>query len=220
MTGKFGKPNRSVQQDVIGNLAQDERFDMATELPVRVVAFDAATGEAELEVLYKPRFNGQPVDFPNLLNVPVDQPRASGFALTQPIKPGTQGMVRFGGRDQDNWYLDDGAQPSSTARTHSYSDGRFYPGAHAKTKAMPNYDNENAFFGTDDHKNGVRVSPAGTVAIEGQGESLMAILSDLLSTLAGEDANVASGSSMGLWPLVHQAEYAALLQRLNKMKLR
>ncbi|HEY8356689.1 MAG TPA: Gp138 family membrane-puncturing spike protein [Ramlibacter sp.] len=220
MTGVFRKPNRGVQHDVVGNLAQDERFDIATKLPVQVVSFDPATQTAELKVLYKPRFAGKEVDFPNLIEVPVDQPRASGFAVTQPIKPGTQGIVEFTGRDQDNWYLEDGAQPSATARSHSYSDGRFVPGAHPKPKAMGNYDNENAFFGTDDHKNGVRVSPDGTVAIEGQGESLMAILSELLSILSGEDTNVQSGSSAGLHPLVHQPEYAALLARLNKMKLR
>jgi hypothetical protein len=220
MTGKFAKPNRGVQHDVIGNLAQDERFDIATELPAEVVDFDPATQTATMRVLYKPRFNGQEVAFPDLLEVPVDQPRASGFAVTQPIKPGTQGMIRFTGRDQDNWYLEDGAQPSASARSHSYSDGRFYPGAHPKAKAMGGYDNENAFFGTDDHKNGVRVSPDGRVAIEGQGESLMAILSELLTILSAEDTNVQSGSSAGLHPLVHQPEYAALLARLNKMKLR
>jgi hypothetical protein len=48
----------------------------------------------------------------------------------------------------------------------------------------------------------------------------MAILSELLSILSGEDTNVQSGSSAGLHPLVHQPEYAALLARLNKMKLR
>lgn len=222
MTGYVGRANRGVYDDAHGLKAQDERVDMHVSLPAEVVDFDPGKQTATLKVLWKPRFGDKEVDFPNLLEVPVDQPRGGGgFAVTFPIQKGDQGIVRFSGRDQDNWYLDDGAQPLNTDRLNSFSDGVFYPGLHSQKRAMANYDADNLYFGTDDHKNGLRVTPQGTVALEGAGESLFQILSELLATLEADSLIIKYGSSAGTGhQLEFRAKYGELLGRLNTMKFR
>lgn len=221
MPGYFGRANRGVAQDVHGQISQDERLDMATSLPVRVKSVDYAKNEVELEVLWKPRMAGKEVDFPNLLEVPIQSSRGGGFAVTVPVKAGDYGVAKFGQRDLDAWYQSGEAQPANTQRFNSYSDAIFEPGLHPQNKAMANYDGDNVFIGTDDHKNGLRVTPSGTVAIEGAGESLMAILSELLDALSQDQLQINHGSSSGSGhQLQLRAKYAELLGRLNTMKFR
>lgn len=224
MTGELGRGNRRVYEDQLGQVAQSERMDMATSLPARVKSIENHPEKgliATMEVLYKPVFNGQQVDFPDLLEVPVDVPRGGGFVAGIPVKAGDYGTIHFASRDSDDYQMSGDAMAPPSARYNSFSDGRFTPGAGPAPKAMSDYDMANAFFGTDDHKNGVRVSPAGTVAIEGAGESLMAILSELLETLVAEDLSIAYGSSAGTGHALHfRPKYASLLGRLNTMKLR
>ncbi|MCO5164659.1 MAG: hypothetical protein M9939_26575 [Mesorhizobium sp.] len=215
MTGFLGRANRSVYADAHGGLAQDERIDTQIALPAEVVKVDYAKQTAELKVLWKPRFGDKEVEFPNLLEVPIDQPRAAGFALTLPVKEGDQGMVRFTGRDQDNWLLDDGAQTLNTDRMNSFSDGVFYPGLHSQKRAMANYDDANLFVGTDDHKNGMRVTPDGTVAIEGKGESFLQIVSDSLAVLIASADVEGPGFTPGV-----RAALSAIRDRLETMKFR
>lgn len=221
MTGVFNRANRGIPQDVHGQMAQDERLDVATRLPARVKDIDYGKQTATLEVLYKPTFGSKQIDFPPLLEVPIQQPRGGGFAVTLPIKKGDYGFVDFGARDLDNWWETGEAREAASQRYHSFSDGVFIPGGSPAPKVMSNYDGENVFIGTDDHKNGLRVTPAGTVAIEGAGESLFAILSELLDALANDQLQINHGSSSGSGhQLQYKAKYAELLGRLNTMKYR
>ena len=215
MTGFLSRANRGVDDDAYGQKAQDERVDTHVSLPAEIVKVDYAKQTAELKVLWKPRFGDKEVEFPNLLEVPFDQPRGAGFALTLPIKAGDQGVVRFSGRDQDNWYLDDGPQTLNSDRMNSFSDGVFYPGLHSQKKAMQAYDGDNLFVGTDDHKNGYRVTPGGTIAIEGQGESLLQIVADTLATLIASVDIEGPGFEPGV-----RAEFSSIKDRLEKMKFR
>lgn len=221
MTGVFGRANRSVPADVYGNLAQQERMDIGTCLPGQCIAFDPKTGKGTIRVMYKPVFNGKAIDFPDLVEVPIDQPRTGTFAMTMGNPVGSYGMVNFTARDQDVWDETGEAAEPNTARYNSFSDGRFSPGANPSTRAHSNYDNENMFFGTVDHVNGFRVTPGGTIAIEGKGESLMAILSELLEALSNDTLIINYGSSKGSGhALQFQAKYGELLGRLNTMKFR
>lgn len=221
MTGVFNRANRGIPQDVHGQIAQDERLDTATRLPVRVKEVDYGKQTTTLEVLYKPTFGGKEVDFPDLLEVPIQQARGGGFAVTMPVKKGDYGFVDFGARDIDNWWESGEAKPAASQRYHSFSDGIYVPGANPSTNVMSNYDGDNVFIGTDDHKNGLRVTPSGTVAIEGAGESLMAILSELLDALSQDQLQINYGSSAGSGhQLQLRAKYAELLGRLNTMKFR
>lgn len=215
MTGYFGRANRGVPQDVHGQIAQQERLDMATRLPARIVAVAENGQTVTAEILYKPRFNGEPVDFPHLLNVPIEQNRGGGFAVGLPIRAGDYGFVTFAGRDTSAYHETGEAAPAPTARINSYSDGTFFPGGYPKSKPMSNYDRENAFFGTEDFANGFRVTPAGTVAIEGNGESLLQILADALDTLISSQDEEGPGFD----PATRSA-LSAILSRLNTMKFR
>ncbi len=41
------------------------------KIPGKIVSFNAPAQTATIQPLYKPKFNGQPVDMPELLEVPV-----------------------------------------------------------------------------------------------------------------------------------------------------
>lgn len=215
MTGVFGRANRSIPQDVHGQIAQDERLDLATRLPVQVKEVDYGKQTTTLRVLYKPTFGGKEVDFPDILEAPIQQARGGGFAVTLPVKAGDYGFVEFGARDLDNWWETGEAKPAASQRYHSFSDGIFVPGANPSTNVMSNYDSANAFFGTDDHANGFRVTPNGTVAIEGSGESLLQIIDDALQELITSQDVEGPGFTPGV-----RAALTAIQSRLRTMKFR
>lgn len=221
MSGLQGKETRRGAFEAPASIAEAERMDMIGPISGQIVDFDPTTQKATVKVNYQPRHNGEPVDMPNLLEVPVQMPRAGGYVFSAPIKAGDGVQLVPQMRDMDNWYLDSGAQQTATQRAFNWSDMIAVPGLNPAAKAMANYDNENVFVGTDDHQNGLRVSPGGTVAIEGNGESLFQILEELLDLLNRDQLQVNYGSSAGTGhELQYRVEYGALRDRLQTMKLR
>jgi len=178
-----------------------------------------ATQTATVRLMVMPLVNGEPVNAPELLEVPVNQPRGGGFAMTAPIAAGDYVDVNFDDVDTSGFRDSGSASAPGTARLNSLSDATATLGRQPSGAALSAYDAANMFMGTIDGANGLRISPEGKVAIDGAGEELLTILSELLDVLSDDSADTTRDSATAR-PLNGQPAYAALKGRLDAMKLR
>lgn len=215
MSGQQGKATRRSRTAGVGVAAQSERADAFHKLPGQIVSFDPATQTATVKIMHKPIVNGEPIDPPELLEVPVVQPRGGGFSMTAPLGAGDWVELSFDDVDTSG-FRDSGEQSAAgSKRLNSLSDAVAVPGRSPATVALGNYDASNLFVGTEDGNSGLRVTPDGKVELAGPGgtQDLVTILHELLTILSSE-------TTIPPLPLAHQGDYAALAARLASMKLR
>lgn len=216
MSGHVGKATRRSRTAGVGVAAQSERQDAFHKLPGQIVSFDPSTQTATVKIMHRPVVDGEPVDPPELLEVPVVQPRGGGFAVTAPLGAGDWVELTFDDVDTSG-FRDSGEQSTGpTKRMNSLSDAVATPGRSPSTAALPNYDASNLFMGTADGNSGLRVSKSGLLEIAGPGgaEDLVSLLHELLGHLAASNTTPVGS------PIQHKADYAALQARVASLKLR
>lgn len=219
MTGYFSRANRGINQDSYGLTAQNERQDMAVEVPAEIVAMDHEKQVALVRALYKPRFNGEPIDLPLFQEVPIRQYRDGAFAITSPLGPGSPGTLKFHQIDHDNWYEDGGAQPAATARMNSWSDAVFEPGGQSAGQVIPAYNAENMEIRSIGGTARLEMA-ADQIEIHANGEKLFQIIFELLDHLSRDRLWIKKGSSLGkVHELEFKAKYEELFTRISKMRL-
>jgi hypothetical protein len=175
----------------MGRATQDERTDIWTALPGRIKSFDPARQTATVEVLYKPRLNGQPTAMPDLVEVPVVFPRGGGSALTFPIKAGDGVQLQFQSRDMGNWYASGEASEAGSARMHDLSDAVAIPGLNHSGKVLTNFDNSTIAMQSEDGTKRISLDPqTGKVQIgTAGGDDLLKIVRDLIAAYRAHTNN-------------------------------
>ena len=209
---------------------QAERIDTNTMLLAKVVSFDPEKQQAKIKLQhmqYHPvpgstKDEVQPVEYPELLEVPVMQTRGGKFDFTKPIKEGDGGMVIFASRSMDKYYKDDEIGEPESLRLHDLSDAVFVPGFEPEPRALAAYNNENFEIRNEAGDAKLEMSEAGKFALEGQsGEELFTILHELLGLLKSDKLIISYGSSAGSGhSLLFAGDYADLQDRLATIKLR
>lgn len=206
------KALRSNPEDVTAFRTEEERKDMWTSLPGRVKSFDPTKQTATVEVMYKPRHNGEPVDMPDLLEVPVMLPRAGGFVVTSPVKEGDGVMLQFASRDISNWHGKGEKAEAATQRMHDLSDAVAILGMEPSTKALSNYNSENFEIRSEDGQTKIEITPDGKFKFaSSSGEDILSILRDFMLTMQ-------SHTNLGA-PHDQAGEVAAQIARLDKLRL-
>lgn len=223
MSGYTGKAT-NWNRDIHRTHTQAERDDLFGPMPAEVVAYDhTGGGKLTVQPLFKKRkYDGTPLEFPQLQEVPVDWPRTGSGALTFPIPVGTRVMLTPQMRSMENYDdADDGTQ--SDARSFNLSDMRAsLAGGDTLAKPLENIDPDNThlrFAAGGDY--GIRGSPEGKIAIEGSQGNIYDLLATVVELLASDGLNVKSGSSAGngIHELQHRAQYAEIAGKLRAMAL-
>ncbi|WP_233113715.1 Gp138 family membrane-puncturing spike protein [Aggregatibacter actinomycetemcomitans] len=120
---------------------QQDRLNLHTALPAKVVSFDPAKQTVTLAVQIKMQLaDGSGADIPPLVDVPVSFLRGGGFAVTFPLQAGDEGIAIFSERCIDGWWHSGGASLPLDFRLHDLSDAMFIPGVCSVPKAI------NGFF--------------------------------------------------------------------------
>lgn len=215
MVGRTGKTTNWAQ-DVNGSQILDERQAMWGEIPGEIVSFDAAAQTATVKPLYRPQFNGKPVDMPELLEIPVRFPRAGGGGMTYPVAAGDKVTLRPQMRSSE-LYHSDGDGMASDARSFNLSDMEaFLDGGESLQDPIQGFDNANVHMRFDPAGNfGVKGNAEGKFAIHGTEGNLYDLLVQVVEILGAETTTVTFGSSAGQHPLTHQADFAALAAKLR-----
>lgn len=220
MAGYIGKTTNRLNE-VTDAQTQAERDDLMGPMPGVIVSYDAARGVANVKPLIKKRkWDGSDLEFPELIDVPVDLPRTGNAGLTFPIPPGTRVTLTPQMRSMENYDTEDnGAQ--SEPRSFNLSDMRAsIAGGDSAADAMQNVDADNTHLRFDaGGQYGLKGSPDGKVALHGSEGNIYEILADVVEILGQLTTTVSSGSSSGVWPITQQAQLAALAAKLRAMQL-
>ncbi|PHM22168.1 Gp138 family membrane-puncturing spike protein [Xenorhabdus innexi] len=152
--------------EVLDRKAENERLDIHTALPARVVSFNGHIATIELMITQR-LSDGAVIELPPLVDVPVQFPRAGGFCFTVPVKAGDEGLAIFSERCIDGWYATGNKSVPLDARLHDYSDACFIPGICSQPKKIPDFFHGGASMQTDDGETFIRLSE-GKIHIKGE----------------------------------------------------
>ena len=215
MAGYINKKTND-PMDVLTSATQAERDSMWGPIPGEVVSYDSVSGTATVQPLYRSIHNGVAVDMPVLYEVPIDLPRTANAGLTFPIPSGTKVMLTPQMRAIDE-YEEGGFGDPYDARSFHLSNMRAsIAGGDSLSAPLPNVDPENTHLRfSPDGDFGIKGSPDGKVAIDGKEGNIYDLLVQVVEILGSETTTVSSGSSAGVWPLTHQAQFAALAAKLR-----
>jgi hypothetical protein len=206
------KSFRRPEEEVVALKAQEERADIYTALPGKIVSFDPASQTATVKPLYKPRHNGQPVEMPELLEVPVVMQRGGGFVFTHPIKAGDGVLLQFQARDMSKWYSTGEASEAASARMHDLSDAVAIPGLEPAPRKLAAYNPTNFEIRSEDGQTKIEISPDGKFRFaSSSGESLLTILEEFMTVMMDH-------TNTGM-PHDQAGAVAGLIARLSQLKL-
>ena len=219
MVGLLGKVTNQ-SRDVVGSRAQSEVSAIWGEMPGEVVSFDDKAQTITVQPLYKPKFDGEAVDMPQLYEVPVRFQRVGGFVITTPIKPGDKVTLRPQMRSSENYHGGDDYE-ASDARTFSLADYEaFLDGGETLTDPIPNFNSENMEIRSADGKFAIEMSEDGKFRMRGAEGNWFDLLASLAELLAADTLQIKHGSSIGSGhALQFQAQYAEIAGKLRGMAL-
>lgn len=219
--GYLGKTT-NLAREAVATQAQAEREAQMGEIPGRIVFFNAAKQTATIQPLYKPVHDGQPVDMPELLDVPVRFARAGKGGLTFPVGAGDTVSLRPQMRSSENYHSGDDYTPSDT-RSLSLSDMEAYlDGGEPLTDPIKAFDANNTHLRFDENGQfGLRGSRDGKVALEGAQGDIYDLLARVVELLSTDGLDVKYGSSQGTsHALEHRASYLEIANKLRAMALK
>lgn len=219
MVGLLGKTTNG-PDDSIGSVAQEERESQWGEIDGEIVDFDPATQTATIKPLYTPKFNGKPLQMPNLMEVPVRMARAGGGGLTFPVEAGDKVKLKPKMRSSEKYLTGEG-DDASDARSFNLSDMEAHlDGGESLTDPIENFDASNVHMRFDKAGNfGMRGSKDGKVAIEGSEGNIYLLLARAVEIIAEHETNVTAGSSTGTYSHTLAGEAAEIAAKLRAMAL-
>ncbi|KGP42276.1 Gp138 family membrane-puncturing spike protein [Morganella morganii] len=151
--------------DVLSQHASNERNDIHTALPAKVVSCDGHSATVQLMITQVMR-GGETLALPPLVDVPVGFYRGGGFCVTVPVKAGDEGLVIFAERCIDGWYVSGQQSAPLDTRFHDYSDAFFLPQGSSQPNRIPAYSADSLSLQTDDGSTFIRIKP-GKIIMQG-----------------------------------------------------
>lgn len=151
--------------DVLSQHASNERNDIHTALPAKVVSCDGHSATVQLMITQVMK-GGETLALPPLVDVPVGFYRGGGFCVTVPVKAGDEGLVIFAERCIDGWYVSGQQSAPLDTRFHDYSDAFFLPQGSSQPNRIPDYSADSLSMQTDDGSTFIRIKP-GKIIMQG-----------------------------------------------------
>lgn len=199
MAGHQGTSTRNQHQEALAGAIEAERRQMLTTLHGKVVSYDAKRQKASIKPSLKHSIDGETIDAPELLEVPVAHPRGGGTIMHTRLKPGDEVLLHVASRSLDDPVENGDAASSHPGRMHNISDAIAVPSSISKGAELANMPTDGEHIGSTDGKRGMRVNDDGSTTLHGGGdggakmkidasgkvdlmnggESLLAILRDL-----------------------------------------
>jgi hypothetical protein len=190
--------------------------DVHTALPGRIEKYEFATQKAQVKPLIKRKYlDGEVLDLPVLVNVPVVFPRTKKSGITFPLSKGDGVLVIFTERALERWKSSGGDSEPGDRRKFDLSDGIAIPGCFSFKDANLASNNEDLEI----HHNGFKIviKKDGKIQVLGSGGvDLVKVLDDWMTqmqattTVVTGAAGVISPASIGLMQVI-QLELKKLL---------
>lgn len=114
---------------------------MHVAIPGIVQSYDIVTQTVTVRPAITGSVNGEKVELPLLLDVPVYFPGGSTCAITYAVKQGDDCLVVFADKNMDGWFTRGDIQEPFSDRRHDLSDGFALVGFRSLPKAIDYQDN-------------------------------------------------------------------------------
>lgn len=180
-------------REAIDRILVDFRNTVHTSFPARVLSYDAAAQTIEARPALLREVNPDPdepelledfEELPDLTNVQVMWPRAGGFVLTFPLKPGDWVLVVCAEQSTMLWRQkgSTGARPG-ISDPHGLNGLVALPGWFPDAEKLANVSTTDLVLGRLDDDATVRIKPDGTVVLGGESGAGYAALAARVDTL-------------------------------------
>ena len=209
MSGYQGTSTRGDITEALRALVEAEVNDRHTAARGKIVAYNAAKQTATVKPLMKVKVGDKDYEAPELMEVPVRQPKGGGMAIHMPIKAGDEVDLTFYSRPLDAAHNSGESTSQNAGRRNDISDAVATPAGSGEksAKAMPT---DGMHIGLSDGSAGLKVKPDGTFDMKGKGDSLMSIIEDLAKAFR-DHTNLTA-------PLDQQAGIQAIISRIQTIK--
>ena len=198
-------PESTTLASVLERFVRSRTAEIRTGTVGSIVAYDAATQRADVQVVVRSRFeDGESLRPPVLVDVPVRFPCGGGYALTFPLVAGDFVWLDFGERSLDEWKAigGDDVEPRIARRFHA-ADAVAYAGIRPTPSPLQSASATDLVAG-EDAANGkvLRIGPSGIML--GTGQTVAGYRADVLAVVDGLLAALSTATvatSLGPQPL-------------------
>lgn len=221
MVGLAGKYTNGAE-DAVGSMTQAERDSMWGPIPGEVLAYDAPSQTATVRPLYKPLVDGEPLDMPDLYEVPIDMPRTANGGMTFPVPAGTRVMLAPQMRAIDEYEEGSAGTPYDARSFHISNMRASLAGGDSLASPLEGVDAENFHLRFNASGSfGLKGSPDGKFQLNGSQGNFLDILAEAIELIAADGLDIKFGSSQGLGvhALQNRAALIALAAKLRAMVL-
>ncbi|KPV60714.1 hypothetical protein QJ48_04060 [Paenibacillus sp. A3] len=158
---RLGKGN---SEEFYRRMLENFASNLRVAVPGIIQEFDPVTQTVSVQVAIREKIIDSYmlqhwVEIPLLLDVPIVIPRAGGFALTLPVKPGDECLVVFADSCIDAWFSSGGVQNQIERRRHDLSDGFALLGVWSQPRTLSEYSTSAVQLRTDDGATRISMSP-------------------------------------------------------------
>ena len=155
----------SLHEVLEAKLAEHQE-NIHTSLPAHIISYDPSTGMAQLQIsISKMLPDGDVVDYPPLVNVPVKQMRGGGWFIHMPLNEFDTGIAHFCEKSIDDWVSTGGVVEPTDYRQHDISDAIFDHGISPKNNPIPLAHSEDFTMGAEDGSIVIRLKRNGTAIV-------------------------------------------------------
>lgn len=125
------------QTELLESNNDSVQMKLHTQLPARVVSFNAADQTVSIELLITQMdYDGNSLSLPPLVDAPVAMLSYGAFSITATPTPGDEGLAHFAERCIDGWFESGRASVPLDIRFHDLSDAFFMPAYKSKPNAL------------------------------------------------------------------------------------
>ena len=172
-------------REALERVLKGGRRSLHTSFPAKVLAYDVAAQTVDLE----PQLMRELEDdegaleyetLPTLYDVPVQWPRAGGFVVTFPVKPGDFVEVQCAEQSTLRWREKGAVSEPGISQPHGLNGCIAKPGWYPDTKRLTVVNTTDLVIGKEDGSSTIRVKPDGAVVLGGEPGAQLVALSPLV----------------------------------------
>ena len=168
--------------DIISSAIKSVISGMHTCLPGRIESYDYTTQKANVLPLLRDVYSdGEEIDMPVIIDVPVIFPAIGSVGLTFPVNPGDGVLLVFAERSIDKWLSLGGVVTPDDPRRFDLSDAVAIVGLNPFTEASQADNNDDVTLMNDSAK--LKLQSGGKVALGNSTNELLAIIEELIDEL-------------------------------------
>lgn len=148
--------------------------ELHTALPAVVTKFTASTQLIDCQPTIKRKLNGQLVNLPLLVDVPIRYMKSANFSINFPLNVDDHVLIICAERCIDNWLTTGEIRSPDDIRKHTLSDAFAIPMMFSQNELISNFDTSNLEIRTNDGSGHIKITPAGGIELNGNADSAVA----------------------------------------------